>query len=206
MKKPAKSKSTARFRVTPFFIFILFMLFLFSVALSFIVYSSSASIGAPLKQEGRGQPCQKAWKPEPFSNLTDHQQRLLAVDRRLQAMASAYVEKQPFIHPRVANIVVSRISNNFTSKHVPAGPKMHSVRELATVTRQTLMDVSRPCGGGGNHGQGLLAAVFVFCQVKDFSRRRTIRETYGSALKANGSQAVLYFVVGRVASSDNASS
>ncbi|KAH9403680.1 Beta-1,3-galactosyltransferase 1, partial [Tyrophagus putrescentiae] len=114
--------------------------------------------------------------------------RLSAVDQQLKDMSSLYVE-QPFIHPFVP------VGVRKSSKHVPSRPKMHSVLEIRTVILPERVKVSQPCGG--KKGQGLLAAVFVFCQIKDFSRRQAIRETYGSELKAHP-QTVMYFVVSRV--------
>ena len=126
-------------------------------------------------------------------SLTRNHHRILTVDQKLRAMAMEYIE-QPFVHP-----LVPKQQREDRKNHTPSGPKMNSVREIATVTWPPFADIRRPCGG--NEGQGLLAAVLVFCVVGDFSRRKAIRETFGSALKAHP-QTELYFVVARV---DNAS-
>lgn len=121
-------------------------------------------------------------------DLTIHHKRVISVDRQLRAMAMEYVE-QPFIHPLISK------HERENSNHTPSGPKMNSVREIASVTWPLLIDVNCSCGGNG--GKGLLATVLVYCVAGDFSRRKAIRETFGSALKAH-SQTEIYFVVAKV--------
>lgn len=122
------------------------------------------------------------------SVLTANHGRVISIDHQLRTMASQYTDI-PFIHPLVDRYKKESI------KHIPSGPKMNSIQEIASVTWPAPVEVNHPCGG--NEGKGLLVVVFVFCVVSDFSRRMAIRETFGSALK-NHSQTEIYFVVGRV--------
>lgn len=124
----------------------------------------------------------------PNSVLTANHGRVIELDEQLRRMANEHIDV-PFIHP-----LISKYERE-NSNHVPRGPKMNSIREIAQVTWPAPLEVVRPCGG--NEGKDLLAVVLVFCVVGDINRRMAIRETFGLALK-KGSQTEIYFVVGRV--------
>lgn len=137
------------------------------------------------------QACTKQSKRAPcLSNpvLTANHGRVISIDHQLRTLANQYIDI-PFIHS-----LANRHTKEFR-RHIPSGPKMNSIKEIASVTWPAPVEVLHPCGG--NEGKGLLAVIFVFCVVSDISRRMTIRETFGSALK-NNSQTEIYFVVGRV--------
>ncbi len=108
---------------------------------------------------------------------------VLETDEILRQLAANYVDGE-FIHPK-ANRTVGG----------PQGPKMNSVREIATVCEELAIDIERPCGGRA--GANLTMVVFVYVRVADFDRRQTIRQTFGSVLSSNP-RTVLYFVLARV--------
>ena len=128
-------------------------------------------------------------KPYDSDNVPNgYFRRLFEIDYAIKDKSSFYVDR-PFIH----NVIPFHLREKI--KHVPSGTKMHSVSEILTATLPTRVEVKNPCGG--NDGAGLIAVVFVYCQVKDYRRRQRIRSTYGSRLKSH-SQTAVYFVVSRV--------
>ena len=116
-----------------------------------------------------------------------------ATDELLRQLAANEIDDDSeFVHPNAKRTAGG-----------PQGPKMNSAREMATVSQPPTIDIERPCVGdfGGSGGAHLTLVVFVYVRVADFARRRTIRETYGSVLRANP-RTVLYFVLARAVTDD----
>lgn len=103
-------------------------------------------------------------------------------DQQLRQLARCYTDQQ-FVHPNA----------NLSNTHKLTGPAMNSIREIASVTDDVLIDIKNPCSGTGGRNQTVV--VFLFCSPGDWHRRHAIRETYGKALK-QFSQTEIYFVVG----------
>lgn len=124
---------------------------------------------------------------------------VLATDRELRTLASqarnGLLKAEDFIHP---NANQSEWVNG-APRAAATGPRMNTVPEMLKVTEVSI-NIKRPCRGAnlenGADDDDLEVVIFLFCVVGDFSRRQTIRETYGSALKGNP-QTEIYFVLGR---------
>lgn len=120
---------------------------------------------------------------------------VLSTDRQLRLLASQAkndLTPEDFIHP---NANRNDLLNGYPRARA-VGPRMNTVQEMIKVTEVSI-DINRPCRRANENGDDLLVIVFLFCLVRDFSRRQRIRETYGSALK-NIPQTEIYFVVGRI--------
>ena len=134
---------------------------------------------------------------------------VLATDRRLRILASEITttatgdndndhlpipHPEDFIHPNAS-------FSEFNPRRPAFGPTMNTAKEIIKAT-EVVIDIKRPCQKAADNrigettGSDLLAVVFLFCVVGDFSRRQAIRETYGSALKASP-RTELYFVLGQ---------